>query len=61
MGDCTRSEFVIKLQELINSYNVENGSNTPDFILADYLAMCLDVFSKTVIARDRWYLPKGDE
>lgn len=48
-------EFRVELQSLINRYSKENGSNTPDFILADYLAGCLENFDKTVAAREKWY------
>lgn len=34
---------------------MENGSNTPDFILAEYLTKQLGVFDATVIARSKWY------
>lgn len=47
--------FRKELESLINKYSMENGSNTPDFVLADYLMGCLVVFDKAVIARGRWY------
>jgi hypothetical protein len=34
---------------------MENGSDTPDFILAAYLRNCLDNFDMTVRAREKWY------
>lgn len=40
------------LEELINEYSKENGSNTPDFILADYLIDCLDAFDNAVNRRE---------
>jgi hypothetical protein len=43
------------LEELINSHSMENGSNTPDFILAEYLASCLKTFDRTMKQRDSWY------
>jgi hypothetical protein len=43
------------LAALLNSYSLENESNTPDFILADYLIRCLDAYNTTVTARARWY------
>jgi hypothetical protein len=42
---------------LLNKYSAENGSNTPDFILAKYLADCLAAFDKAVTAREKWYGP----
>lgn len=47
--------FRKELQTLINKNSLENGSDTPDFILADYLKMCLETFDKTVQAREQWY------
>jgi len=47
--------FKKELEHLINSKSLENSSNTPDFILADYLADCLAIFDKTVNAREKWY------
>lgn len=43
------------LQHLINCHSMENGSDTPDFILADYLSNCLNNFDVIVSARERWY------
>lgn len=39
----------------INLYSAENGSNTPDFILAQYLMDCLAAYDKAVTAREKWY------
>lgn len=47
--------FRKELESLINSQSRENGSNTPDWILADYLVACLQTFDNTVNARERWY------
>jgi hypothetical protein len=49
------STFVERLQELINSYSMENGSDTPDWLLAQYLTDCLAAFDKATKERDRWY------
>lgn len=49
------TEFEKELETLINRYSIENESNTPDFILAEYLRGCLNVFAKTVAAREKWY------
>lgn len=48
-------EFREDLAQLINKYSKENGSNTPDFILASYLASCLDLFDRTINWRAEWY------
>ena len=43
------------IESAINRWSAENGSNTPDFILAKYLMGCLDAFDTATDARDRWY------
>jgi hypothetical protein len=49
------NSFLSELTHLINRYCKENASNTPDYILAEYLCSCLDVFSTTVRSREQWY------
>ena len=48
------SEFRKELETLINSHSMENGSNTPDFILADFLTDCLQAFDKATVERHGW-------
>jgi hypothetical protein len=43
------------LRAVINRYSRENGSNTPDHILADYLDDCLAAFDRASLAREKWY------
>jgi len=43
--------FVNELESLINRHSMENGSDTPDYILAAYLKRCLDAFDDAVRAR----------
>ena len=50
-----KSEFVKELTELLNRYSKENNSDTPDFILANYLSMALDNFDAAVKERELWY------
>jgi hypothetical protein len=40
---------------LLNRYSQENGSNTPDFLLAEYLIACLATWNTMVVKRDQWY------
>lgn len=52
----TKDEQLLKeLTTLLNKYSAENGSNTPDFILAQYLLGCLRVWNDHVQWRERWY------
>ena len=48
-------EFRKDLACVINSHSRENGSGTPDFILAAYLTRCLEAFDLAVGARNNWY------
>ncbi len=43
------------LEQLINKYSQENGSNTPDFILSKFLYECLEAFNHAVKQREQWY------
>lgn len=40
---------------VINRHSAENGSNTPDFLLAAYLRDCLTAFNQVTKARDEWW------
>jgi hypothetical protein len=44
-----------RIARAINATSSENGSNTPDFILAEYLVDCLTAFDKAVTKRGEWY------
>jgi len=46
--------FTRELTSLLNKYSKENGSNTPDYILASYLEGCLRVFNYTTKARSEF-------
>lgn len=47
--------FEKELEKLINRHSQENGSNTPDFILALYLGNCLRAFNQAVNRREGHY------
>ena len=49
-GEKTLSQ---ELSSVLNGH--ENASNTPDFILADFLRDCLAAWDKAVQARASWY------
>ena len=48
-----------ELAGLINSHSLENGSNTPDFILAAYLLNCLAVFDHANNWNTAWHSKDG--
>lgn len=47
--------FQEELRALLNRHSRESGSNTPDYILAQYLVMCLAAWEQATNARDEWY------
>ena len=54
-------DLATELAEVINRRSLESDSNTPDFILASYLADCLGTWKKHVVQRDKWYRAGGYE
>ena len=44
-----------EIEQAINKNSLENGSDTPDFILAEYLTDCLKAFDKAVVRREEWF------
>jgi len=51
----SKDKFVKSLRNLLNRHSQENGSNTPDFILAEYMRACLCAFEAATQERERWY------
>lgn len=49
------ADLTDRLASWINGECLENGSNTPDFILAGLLRSVLNNFDAAVQARDKWY------
>jgi hypothetical protein len=49
------------IEQSINKHSIENGSDTPDFILAEYLTDCLRAFDKATVRREEWYGRKESE
>lgn len=54
MADEEVPTFERELASLINRHSQENASGTPDFILAQYLNGCLEIFNRTVKDRAEW-------
>lgn len=50
-----RPGFAKELESLINRYSMESGSNSPDYILAEYLTNSLNNFHLATRHRDNWY------
>lgn len=55
-------KFQEELTALLNKHSIENESDTPDWILANYIAGCLNAWNQSIHSRDKWYnfKPWGD-
>ena len=51
--------FGKELAGVINKFSMENGSDTPDFILADFLITVIHAWDDATKRRDKWYDFKG--
>jgi len=49
------TKFLKELEAIINSNSFENRSETPDFILAEYLFGCLKAFENLQVQKNKWY------
>ena len=49
------SNFQKELTALINRNSMETDSNTPDFLLAEYLSHSLNLFNDIIYRREKWY------
>jgi len=48
-------DFITELRDLLNRRSMENGSDTPEFILAQYLTDCLRAWNRATKRREDWY------
>ena len=48
-------DFRSELRDLLNRHSCENRSNTPDWILRDFICDSLRAFDKSVHLRNKWY------
>ena len=47
-------EFRTELTALINKHSLEGRSNTPDFLLSEYLMRCLWAYEETTMRAADW-------
>jgi len=43
------------LTSLLNNHSLESRSDTPDYMLADFMLGCLNVYENTIERRERWF------
>ncbi len=44
-----------EIRAALNRHSAENGSDTPDFLLAEFLVGCLETWNRTTRKRDEWH------
>lgn len=49
------TELETGISVLLNEHSKENASDTPDFILAQFLTDCLEAWNIGVTRREMWY------
>jgi hypothetical protein len=54
-----RRQVVREFAEVINRNSLENDSNTPDYVLAEYLVSCLENWNNTIELRHKHRDPYG--
>ncbi len=60
-ADRDRLAAALDRANAINFHSAENESDTPDFVLADYLIACLDAFDDAARARTVWHSSDRNE
>lgn len=48
-------KFEKDIEKVININCIENHSNTPDFLLSEYLTKTLNLIGELITSRDNWY------
>lgn len=51
----TKHPFEKAIEELINKMSMEDETDTPDYILAQYLLTCYNAYKNAVNARDKLF------
>lgn len=54
-GTQKEENIIDELSSLVNRYSLENESNTPDFILAQFLRDAMKAYGAALTLRDRWF------
>lgn len=48
-------QLIKDIAAVVNRHSLENRSDTPDFLLAEYMLGCLTVYENTVSVRKNWF------
>jgi hypothetical protein len=60
-SDNKLGDFRKELERLLDCMGMENRSDTPDFILSQYITDCLEAHDRAVNRREVWYGRKASE
>ena len=52
--------LIEEFRKVINRNSLENGSNTPDYILARMIVEFIALYNDTVQLKEEWHKPKID-
>lgn len=55
-----KAEVLREFAATINRHNLESGSNTPDFILAELLWATMETYHRTTNKREEWWGSVGE-
>jgi len=55
MAPTKRYALMDDLRGVINRHSRENESDTPDYLIAEYMLGCLEAYERTVVLRDKWH------
>jgi hypothetical protein len=61
-GFCEKSNetsLIRSLTDLLNTFSIDNSTNTPDFILANYLLDCLSAYDTATRWNASWHSISG--
>ena len=53
-------EIVRDIAQVVNKYSLEQESQTPDYILAEYMLKSLSALNRLMRDRDYWYFGTED-
>lgn len=56
-----KAEIIKKFTRFVNENSLEKGSDTPDFMLAEYLFNCLQNYNDIMQRRERWWSCKEEQ
>lgn len=57
--DEDKQAFINDLAGVINKHSMENESNTPDYVLAEYLYNCMISYKTAIMGRNDFFKENG--